>query len=152
MREGSTSGAAGPTDTEMEQCTQSDGHSQENIEVSDAEDCENNTEVKRQKLSEVSDSEKQSESEENNDIKTETKTGGHRAGFDSFMTGFVFAVFLSRYGTSGNETARGLKDMGLDEFVNKVYLSGKDIPLLIQKGNFSKTSKDHKDKLARISV
>lgn len=82
------------------------------------------------------------------------KTGGHRAGFDSFMTGFAFATFISRYGKCPADLdirTCTLNDLGVEDFINKVTLSGKDIPLLIQKGNFAKNSKDHIHKFNAIN-
>lgn len=75
--------------------------------------------------------------------------GCHRAGFDSFMTGFSFAVYISKYGSYKGSS--NLDDCGMEAFKNNVYLSGKNMPLTIVKSAFSKTSKDHKEKINRIS-
>ncbi|XP_061181728.1 target of EGR1 protein 1-like [Saccostrea echinata] len=77
------------------------------------------------------------------------KAGCHRAGFDSFMTGFSFAVYISKYGNYNDSFC--LDNCGMEAFKNNVYLSGKDMPLSIVKSAFSKTSKDHKEKIKRIS-
>ena len=81
----------------------------------------------------------------------ESRTGGHRAGFDAFMTGFIFAHYISQYGTY-TELSNGmcLGDLGVEQFTNKVTLTGKDIPLQIVKSTFAKTSKDHNEKMQRI--
>ncbi|XP_056020231.1 target of EGR1 protein 1-like [Ostrea edulis] len=77
------------------------------------------------------------------------RAGCHRAGFDSFMTGFSFAVYISKYGSYNGSFC--LDSCGMEAFKNNVYLSGKDMPLSIVKSAFSKTSKDHKDKIKRMS-
>ena len=80
--------------------------------------------------------------------------GGHRAGFDAFMTAFAFACIVAKYGKPAAElkppVTFSLSDFGLDEFMNRICLTGKDIPLQIIKSNFSKTSKDHREKLHKI--
>ena len=87
-------------------------------------------------------------------------SAGHRAGFDAFMTGFSFLVFL----TSKSEGANGdLKvpssllggqlvnpDLNEDEIRNKIYLVCKDFPLLIKKSNFAKNSICHAEKIAKL--
>lgn len=76
---------------------------------------------------------------------------GHRAGHDAFMTAFSFASFLvrklaSRKGaTEDNILAELTKDVR-----NRICLSGKDFPLLIQKSHFSKYSKAHLAKYAQL--
>lgn len=67
--------------------------------------------------------------------------GGHRAGYDAFMTGFIYAV----YRTEGNMW----KDK-TDEWKNKLYLGGKDYPLSVSKSSFSKNSKQHLEKIKKI--
>ena len=69
--------------------------------------------------------------------------GGHRAGYDAFMTGLIYAVYLSQIEVSE-------RDRKIGDWKNKLYLSGKDYPLSVSKSNFVKQSKEHLDKIARI--
>ena len=62
---------------------------------------------------------------------------GHRAGHDAFMTGFSFASFLAhKVSESGKREASWMDP--LSEVRNRLCLSGKDFPLLIQKSEFAK--------------
>eukprot|EP00062_Callorhinchus_milii_P014529 gi/632963806/ref/XP_007898088.1/ PREDICTED: target of EGR1 protein 1 [Callorhinchus milii] len=102
-------------------------------------DMENKTEKKCRKL----------EIEEK--TKAEKAEGGtHRAGFDAFMTGFIMAYTLMwKKGDSEHDSdCDGTKiDMWLPDLLNKLYLSGKSIPLQICKSSFSKSSKAHQAKI-----
>ena len=69
--------------------------------------------------------------------------GGHRAGYDAFMTGLIYAVYL----TTMEEVER---DRKVGEWKNKLYLSGKDYPLSVSKSNFVKQTKEHLEKIAGI--
>ncbi len=82
-----------------------------------------------------------------------SRTEGHRAGFDSFMTGFIFTQFIAKHGRfRGLPESPNLSDLGMQDFNNKVTLSGKDIPLQIMKSIFAKTSKDHQEKIEKIKL
>ena len=92
-------------------------------------------------------------SEQSTDVHS-SRTEGHRAGFDAFMTGFVFAHFISKHGDFKYLPSGGtsMTDLGMQDFQNRVALSGKDIPLQITKSNFAKTSKDHNEKISSIKT
>ena len=83
----------------------------------------------------------------------EARSGGHRAGYDAFMTGFSMAFFVAKYGRVPESCTErvALCDLGLEDLHNKVYLCGKDIPMSISKSTFAKTSKDHREKFQKLS-
>jgi len=63
---------------------------------------------------------------------------GHRAGYDAFMTGFIFAVYKTT------------KPENISLWKNKLYLTGKDYPLTVSKSGFVKQSQQHLAKIAQI--
>ena len=72
-----------------------------------------------------------------------SSSGGHRAGYDAFMTGFIYAVYLTQLGV-------GERERKIAEWKNKLYLCAKDYPLSVSKSNFAKQSKEHLEKIANI--
>jgi len=87
-----------------------------------------------------------------NGAETGNRVEGHLAGFDAFMTGYIFAAFLSTKGKSSEESATSsLAVLSFsEEVVNRIYLSGKDFPLQVVQSNFAKPSKSHSEKWTRL--
>lgn len=75
---------------------------------------------------------------------------GHTAGFDAFMTGYIFATAIAEI--SGAQVKEELKITGgqLSVWRNKIYLTGKDVPLSVAKSNFASVSNFHKEKHKRL--
>ncbi|KJH40852.1 CAF1 family ribonuclease [Dictyocaulus viviparus] len=73
-----------------------------------------------------------------------TITGCHRAGVDAFMTGYA-GLFQSR--------AKLYRDGRLDlQHVNRVPLSGKAEPLIIQRSKFTRNCKEHEKRFVAIQA
>ncbi|XP_053293460.1 target of EGR1 protein 1 [Pleuronectes platessa] len=83
--------------------------------------------------------------------KKKAESGTHRAGFDAFMTGYIFAY--SHTFVKNKEAAAVKEDCKEDEQLwlpscrNKVYLSGKEAALNVVKSTFAKSSKAHVQKM-----
>uniref|UniRef100_H2YQR8 C3H1-type domain-containing protein n=1 Tax=Ciona savignyi TaxID=51511 RepID=H2YQR8_CIOSA len=100
--------------------------------------------------------------------KTASHTQGHRSSLDSFMTGYVFATYitsrctdlcsaLNRQDQTSNEDEAAFKseipnltEENRNLVLNKLFLSGKPIPLQVRKSQYSKTSKHHTEKLLKV--
>lgn len=78
-------------------------------------------------------------------------TGLHRAGYDAFMTGYAFATFILSYARMRPSTnGLDVQALGLEQIANKVFLSGKSVPLHIQASHFAKRSPQHKEKYSAL--
>lgn len=90
--------------------------------------------------------------------KKQADTGTHRAGFDAFMTGYIFAYSLICNKKEEDIVSQKKEDhekveeddLLLPTCRNKVYLSGKAAPLNVVKSSFSKPSKAHVQKMETI--
>ncbi|XP_035700075.1 target of EGR1 protein 1-like [Branchiostoma floridae] len=83
-------------------------------------------------------------------VVAKTRVGCHRAGFDAFMTGFAMATMVCKLGKLCKEADSFTTMFQLEEFANRVYLSGKDFPLQIARSAFAKPSNHHKAKFQRL--
>lgn len=90
---------------------------------------------------------------EDMDVSRPERFKGHRAGHDAFMTAYCFASFIAQKLSTVQNRKEELswKDLVCD-VRNRVCLSGKDFPLLIQKSAFSKCSKHHLEKHGKLFV
>ena len=91
-----------------------------------------------------------------------TSSGGHRSGIDAFMTGYIFAVFIASRcenvfvpdsaikSTDFSDSIKYLRSDVRKSVVNKLFLSGKSIPLPVCKSKFTKTSKNHNHKILKV--
>ncbi|XP_072275399.1 target of EGR1 protein 1 isoform X2 [Pyxicephalus adspersus] len=75
--------------------------------------------------------------------------GTHRAGFDAFMTGYILAYvwMLKREDSTDIPVTECLPDCQ-----NKIYLSGKNVPLQIVKSVFAKSSRAHVQKIKLLTT
>ncbi|XP_029970935.1 target of EGR1 protein 1 [Salarias fasciatus] len=92
---------------------------------------------------------------ESNNQKKKEEAGTHRAGFDAFMTGYIFAYSCTLWKTEKAEQAAGQTENGEEEpwlptCLNKVYLSGKTTALNVVKSTFTKSSKAHMLKMEMV--
>ena len=78
--------------------------------------------------------------------------GGHRAGFDAFMTGFSLATFLVHQTKLPRNPSDFMPEsINSGSLVNRVYLVSKDFPMLVQPSAFSKRSLQHDIKMKKLA-
>lgn len=83
---------------------------------------------------------------------TQAKQGVHRAGYDAFMTGYCLAFFMAINSKNKPDVKMPMnaKRLGVSQFVNNIYLTGKDQSLRINASSFAKTSTNHKNKILKL--
>eukprot|EP00092_Neocalanus_flemingeri_P021667 GFUD01023504.1.p1 GENE.GFUD01023504.1~~GFUD01023504.1.p1 ORF type:complete len:459 (-),score=150.33 GFUD01023504.1:116-1492(-) len=123
------------------------------------EDTENTGNGSEEKLAKTDNKAiKDSKDDESDTAGVDTKSaarnsGGHRAGYDAFMTAFSFSTFLVHQtqlpAVPDSFLPAGIK---ADRLANKIYLVCKDFPLLVQKSAFSKCSVQHDSKMRRLGL
>ncbi|KAM6918251.1 target of EGR1 protein 1 [Xenentodon cancila] len=91
-------------------------------------------------------------STETNAQKKKADAGSHRAGFDAYMTGYIFAYscVLTKTEEEAAVAVDEKEQSWLPACLNKVYLSGKAAPLNVVKSTFSKSSKAHIQKMEMV--
>merc|ERR1719509_667131 len=95
---------------------------------------------------------KENGTEQNNGKEAKYK-GGHRAGYDAFMTGFAFATFLVHQTQLPPNPADFLpKTICAEKLVDNIYLVGKEFPLLLKKSSFAKHSVQHDAKMKKLDA
>ena len=110
--------------------------------------------------SEKSSDSKKSKKDPKKDPK-QSNCGGHRAGYDAFMTGFSFATFLVHSalinpedGVKSEPISRLLgvpvrPDFSDLRIANRIYLVCKDIPFIVRKSAYCKISLGHYEKYTK---
>lgn len=78
------------------------------------------------------------------------KSAAHRSGYDAFMTGYAFVGYLISNSVPLVNGCLNKRDGQTAKIVNHVFLTGKEQPLQIRASNFSKTSKNHKQKMDKL--
>ena len=82
---------------------------------------------------------------------------GHRAGFDAFMTGYIFAHFALTQTPQPLETMYKSQSFneamiaGLSSMRNRLGNRNKSVPLILVKSQFCKTSQGHRDNCLKIA-
>ncbi|CAL4065745.1 unnamed protein product, partial [Meganyctiphanes norvegica] len=115
-------------------------------------DCEKETNRKRPFINIEEASEDTDSSSGNGTLSNQS---GHRAGFDAFMTGYIFACHIAEAGKletedKSNEIIYTKDTIGLMDSFNKVYLMGKSFPFLIRTGGYAKMSQNHINKIKNL--
>ncbi|KAM8850394.1 target of EGR1 protein 1 [Spinachia spinachia] len=85
--------------------------------------------------------------------KTKADPGTHRAGFDAYMTGYIFAhacTMIKEEGVGAVEEQQQRQAAWLPTCLNKVYLSGKAAPLNVVKSTFARSSMVHIQKMKAV--
>ncbi|XP_012732761.2 target of EGR1 protein 1 [Fundulus heteroclitus] len=91
--------------------------------------------------------------ESNAQAKKKADAGSHRAGFDAYMTGYIFAyscALIKKEEAGVERVEEESKESWLPTCINKIYLSGKAAPLNVVKSTFSKSSKAHIQKMEMV--
>jgi len=73
------------------------------------------------------------------------RVAGHSAGFDAFMTGYVFASYVTR-----NPSIVPPRESTTSNIANNLYLCAKDFPLKVGRSSYSKPSKGHRETYRNI--
>lgn len=99
------------------------------------------------------------------DLTSQKPSFGHRAGFDAFMTGYVFAYYavtqtkLDPSKTNGHLSALDHELLPLDEamiaglssMTNRLSNKNKSVPLILAKSQFAKTSQIHRENCTKVA-
>lgn len=81
------------------------------------------------------------------------RSGIHRAGFDAYMTGFIFAYYSLKHNYQNGEQSKSISPiLGLKDCRNRMHLNRKMIPLQIVKSQFAKGSTSHQQKWKKILI
>jgi hypothetical protein len=85
------------------------------------------------------------------DRKTTKVNSVHTAGIDAFMTGYVMLSFMNKLiKNETNQIDNLISSASCLQWINNIYLMGKEYPLKISKSNFSSISINHKEKKQRL--
>lgn len=84
---------------------------------------------------------------------------GHRAGFDAFMTGYIFAYYAITQDSNSHKDDTTLDTLTLDEAMiaglspmrNRLSNRSKSVPVILAKSQFAKTSQAHRDNCSKIA-